>query len=681
MKKSILFTILSLLSFSSFAQSYFQQAMDAYKAEDYDKALEFLDKDIENDPKSAYGYYFRGVIYLSKDQNALALSDLSNATKYFKSKDASWLGSAYQKRGRVYAKIGENQNAFADFEKALKLSDEKEEVYISRADLYIDLEQFDKAESDFKEALKIKPGDVRLWAGLGRNYLIAERYTDAEKVLNKAILLDSDDFIGYYYRSFVYAEQKKYREAIDDIFYCFILQSADKDIRYRFLEYANENIPYALSKINPYLIANPEKEQWYFVRAQLYEEQNNFKNAINDYGRILELIDPDYKYNILAYRAVCYSNAGMHALAIRDLNESIILNPAQAYNYAYRGDAKRLMKDFKGALADFDSAIEIDPAKAWFYYRRGWVKDEFLKDYQGGLEDYNQSIALDKDYAYSYLHRGRLYSSKLNDQEKAKQDFLKILELDTVKLKRGNCKPYALFHLGRNEEAIALTKEILDNYPTNGNYYDATCLYSLMNKPAEALTFLKLAFQKGYKDFDHLSIDDDVDNIRNLAEFKRIVQDWKNKFNDNLKLDTDDNALPTQKKAEHITIPMKPKGSGVYEVACKINDLPLNFIFDTGASDITISKTEALFMLKNGYLKSGDFAGSQNYMDANGDITTGTNIILRKVDFGGVILKNIKASVINNNKAPLLFGQSALSKYGKIEIDNKKNTLTIINSY
>jgi hypothetical protein len=33
--------------------------------------------------------------------------------------------------------------------------------------------------------------------------------------------------------------------------------------------------------------------------------------------------------------------------------------------------------------------------------------------------------------------------------------------------------------------------------------------------------------------------------------------------------------------------------------------------------------------------------------------------------------------MVNNKNAPLLFGQSALSKYGKIIIDNKKNEITI----
>ena len=122
---------------------------------------------------------------------------------------------------------------------------------------------------------------------------------------------------------------------------------------------------------------------------------------------------------------------------------------------------------------------------------------------------------------------------------------------------------------------------------------------------------------------------------------------------------------------------MKVSGSGTYEVPCKINELGLNLIFDTGASDITISKTEAEFMLKNGYLSKNDVTGTESYMIANGDIEIGTTIVFRKVEFGGLILKNVKASVIENKNAPLLFGQSALGKYGKITIDNENKVITI----
>lgn len=81
--------------------------------------------------------------------------------------------------------------------------------------------------------------------------------------------------------------------------------------------------------------------------------------------------------------------------------------------------------------------------------------------------------------------------------------------------------------------------------------------------------------------------------------------------------------------------------------------------------------------MKNGYLNSKDVVGSQYFQDANGNVSEGTTINLREVDFGGHKLQNVKASVVRNQKAPLLLGQSVLSRLGKIEIDNSKAVLKI----
>ena len=82
-------------------------------------------------------------------------------------------------------------------------------------------------------------------------------------------------------------------------------------------------------------------------------------------------------------------------------------------------------------------------------------------------------------------------------------------------------------------------------------------------------------------------------------------------------------------------------------------------------------------MMKNGYLSANDVVGSQRYMDANGDITVGTVINIKEVSFGDCVLSNVRASVVKNQRAPLLLGQSVLGRIGKIEIDNSRHVLKI----
>ncbi|ATA77851.1 pepsin/retropepsin-like aspartic protease family protein [Capnocytophaga canimorsus] len=51
--------------------------------------------------------------------------------------------------------------------------------------------------------------------------------------------------------------------------------------------------------------------------------------------------------------------------------------------------------------------------------------------------------------------------------------------------------------------------------------------------------------------------------------------------------------------------------------------------------------------------------------------------LLREVKIGNRTLHNLQALVVDNEEAPLLLGQSALEKFGSIEIDNKKDLIIL----
>lgn len=124
------------------------------------------------------------------------------------------------------------------------------------------------------------------------------------------------------------------------------------------------------------------------------------------------------------------------------------------------------------------------------------------------------------------------------------------------------------------------------------------------------------------------------------------------------------------------TVVKMNKKNGVYEVPIEINASKMFFIFDTGASDITISLTEAIFLYKQGTLTDDDFLGTQQFQIADGSISEGTIINLKTVKIGNKTLSNVQASIVHNMDAPLLFGQSALAQFGKVTIDYNKGEIT-----
>ena len=131
----------------------------------------------------------------------------------------------------------------------------------------------------------------------------------------------------------------------------------------------------------------------------------------------------------------------------------------------------------------------------------------------------------------------------------------------------------------------------------------------------------------------------------------------------------------SERRMRHGTQVKMEESGGVYLVPITVNGLPLKFIFDTGASSISISSAEAAVMARQGKITEADIVGQQRFQDATGGISEGTVVILRTVEIGGVVLHDVEASVVDNMSAPLLLGQTALAKFGKISIDY--NNLTI----
>lgn len=112
------------------------------------------------------------------------------------------------------------------------------------------------------------------------------------------------------------------------------------------------------------------------------------------------------------------------------------------------------------------------------------------------------------------------------------------------------------------------------------------------------------------------------------------------------------------------------KMDGNYFVPCQINGLELNLIFDPGASHVTLSLTEAQFMLKNGLIFQSDLSGTPITPSLEKESSGNTELSIRELRIGNITLRDVKANVVHDMTAPLLFGQSAITKLGEYHIES-----------
>jgi clan AA aspartic protease (TIGR02281 family) len=132
-------------------------------------------------------------------------------------------------------------------------------------------------------------------------------------------------------------------------------------------------------------------------------------------------------------------------------------------------------------------------------------------------------------------------------------------------------------------------------------------------------------------------------------------------------------------QAGAIEISLKEYG-GVYCLPARINGvITLDFILDTGASEVTIPANVALTLLKAGTIKEGDFLPGRKYRLADGSTLKGSRFKIRELEVGGLKMSNVPA-VVAPGRGPLLLGQSFLSRVGNWAINNEKQLLLISES-
>jgi len=675
MKKIILLCLLAC-SFSGMSQSYYlQMGINNYEEEKYDEAITFFNKELQKRPKEGQAYYYLAKIQMNKDACAEGLRMVNLAIANLVDSDTV-MARAWIAKGDIYQRLTDTVKFEAAYVKAIQLFPALPEVYMERASSYATWDLLAKAKADLLKVIELDASHLGARTLLCNIYLREKKYDALVKESSKMIALDPNYVQSYDYRSQAYFFLKRYDLAIQDAYTALTFEDKSSRLRFNYLIFGRKNFSLAIAKISTLINEFPQKDLLYLLRAQLYQEKKDFDKALKDFDRIFEIVSENAHSYFLSKRAEVFGEMGLHEQAAADYTESIKLDTADGSTIASRGYEYRLLGKYDLSVADFDRAIELEPEEANYYMQRGWVKDEFQGNHVDGLADYTAAIELDSSLAYAYLYRGRAYKQFFNDKNRANADFRQVVVLDTSVSSVSNVRHYAYAELGQEAEAKAWMAKILSEYPEDGNYYDAACLYALLKLPTESVAYLDTAFQKGYRDFTHLAKDNDLDAVRNLPAFKTLVLQWKTKFE--AKVVSKPIIRPEDTKITGTyVIPFKQRGSGTFEVSSKINGLPLNMLFDTGASDITISRTEVDFMLKNGYLSERDYVGTQVYNLANGMDEESKTILLKRVEIGGLVLKNVMASIVENREAGMLFGQSAMGRYGSITIDNKKKQLII----
>lgn len=123
-----------------------------------------------------------------------------------------------------------------------------------------------------------------------------------------------------------------------------------------------------------------------------------------------------------------------------------------------------------------------------------------------------------------------------------------------------------------------------------------------------------------------------------------------------------------------INVQLTPEnGRDIFEAA--VNGVTVKATYTDEPWCLSLSSTTYLFLTENGYIPDTDVRGMAVVKMPNGSSQKAGALIVRSLQVGNVVFKNVPANVISNQSVPLLVGSQAFQDAG--EVIRKDDSLVI----
>ncbi len=274
----------------------YKQAVAFYNQGQYDKAIQELKPDIEQNPDWEFGHRLLGLCYLSLKNNALAVNSFLRAVEL-----KSTAFSTYYGLGQAYFNMQKYENCveilnqgepFAAREKAPEI--EKARLYKLRGSAFLRLSRFNEAVSDLANSLRLNQSDWADFSMLGLAYFNLNRTEEAIQAFEKALSMKPEhsptiDLLGkaYFKKGIAALSGKKFPEAVQ-----VLLKAKEYDPKNGYIHYNlaeaylfEKQYSQAEKALSEAVNLMPDNAAVYGRMGLVYEKQKKWDLALNAYKK------------------------------------------------------------------------------------------------------------------------------------------------------------------------------------------------------------------------------------------------------------------------------------------------------------------------------------------------------------------------------------------------------------
>jgi tetratricopeptide (TPR) repeat protein len=258
----ILIAIFTIIFFNC-RSTEFNSAMLYIQEENYPKAIESLEKEIQKNPQNDEAYYLLGLCYSD-------VSEFEKMNEHFKNslaisnkfqKDISFIKKRYWiysfNLGLEKLQYDQLDEAIIYFNTAIVIDPNETNTYKNLAFLFAQKGDHDRAIASYQKVIELDPNDFRTLLTLGIEYYNLEKYKDAVNIFNKIL-------------------EKEYGNSDAIVYLALSYDQLGNRVK-------------ALELYEAAIEKNPNDVDLYFNRGRLFYIDKKYENALLDFEQVFKI--------------------------------------------------------------------------------------------------------------------------------------------------------------------------------------------------------------------------------------------------------------------------------------------------------------------------------------------------------------------------------------------------------